>query len=79
MSFGKSQRPSRSRPETIIEARELARRIKLPEDELQQLAIRQQLPFSFSTQAGLWIRAHELETWLAAANLHRRNRGALCS
>ena len=74
MKFGKSQRPNRRRPDTIIEGPALAKLIRLPESELQQLAMRQQLPFSMSSIAGLFIRANELELWQAGANAYRRNR-----
>jgi hypothetical protein len=58
----------------IVEAKELARHIGVPEDELQQMAARMLLPFSFSTIAGLYVRRSELDIWEKAAAAYRGRR-----
>jgi len=63
--------PGRQFPASVIEGRDLARLINLPEAKLQQLGVRAQLPFSFNPSVGIWIRRSELPQWQRAANAYR--------
>jgi hypothetical protein len=67
----KDQRPSRRIPGSIIEGRDLSRLIGIPEDELVRMANQAHLPFSFSTNVGVWIRARDLPAWQTAARTYR--------
>jgi hypothetical protein len=70
----KREAPGRWRNDRYVEGAELSRIVRLPEEELQQLALRSQLPFSFSSSAGLWIRRDNLDQWRQAANEYRKER-----
>src|ERR1700746_41283 len=64
------RRPSREDPHPVIEGRDLARLIGVPYGELQHLAARMQLPFSFSPSVGIWIRRRDLPQWQRAAKIY---------
>jgi hypothetical protein len=64
------RRPSRQFGSPIIEGRDLARMIGIPEADLREFGVRTQLPFA-NCAGLLWIKERDLPAWRRAANAYR--------
>jgi hypothetical protein len=54
-------------PQTIIESKDLQKRLGLDENALRELAARHKLPFQFSALVGMYVHRRFLPWWDAAA------------